>query len=76
MLVLTRKVNQSILIGDPNGSAEPIEIVVVEGRGDQVRLGIAAPRGVVVDRKEIWLEKQSEEKQQEEKAVTGKSAAS
>ena len=35
-----------------------IEITLVEVRGDQVRIGVQAPRGVVVDRKEIWLEKQ------------------
>ena len=51
MLVLTRKLNQSIMIGE-------IEVTRVEVHGDSVRLGIAAPRGVVVDRKEIWLEKQ------------------
>ena len=62
MLVLTRKTDQSILIGDPNGSAVPIEIVVMEIRGDQVRLGVVAPRGVVVDRREIWEQKQSEKR--------------
>jgi carbon storage regulator len=48
MLVLTRKVNQSIVIG--NG----IEVVVLEVRGEQVRLGIKAPRDVAVHRKEIY----------------------
>ena len=51
MLVLTRKLSQSIMVGE-------IEVTVVEVHGDSIRLGIAAPRGVVVDRKEIWLEKQ------------------
>ena len=41
MLVLTRKVNQSIVIGDD------IEVVVLEVRGEQIRLGIKAPRDVV-----------------------------
>ena len=48
MLVLTRKVNQSIVIG------EGIEVVVLEVRGEQVRLGIKAPRDVAVHRKEIF----------------------
>ncbi len=46
MLVLTRKQGQSIRIG------EDIEVVVVEVRGGQVRLGIRAPSGVVVSRSE------------------------
>lgn len=48
MLVLTRKPGQAITIGDN------IEIVVVEIKGDQVRLGISAPREVVVHRKEVY----------------------
>ena len=47
MLILARKVGQKIVIdGD-------IEITVVEVRGDQVRLGITAPRSVAVLRKEL-----------------------
>jgi carbon storage regulator len=48
MLVLTRKIHQSIVIGDD------IEIVVLEVRGEQVRIGIKAPKNVAVHRKEIW----------------------
>ena len=54
MLVLTRKVNQSIVIG------EGIEVVVLEVRGEQVRLGIKAPRDVAVHRKEIFDQIQTE----------------
>jgi len=54
MLVLTRRLNQSIKIGDD------IEITVIEVRGDQVRLGVAAPRDVSVHRKEIYLQIQQE----------------
>jgi carbon storage regulator len=54
MLVLTRKINQSIIIGDG------IEIVVLEVRGEQVRLGIRAPRDVSVHRKEIFEQIQAE----------------
>ncbi|MCE9558317.1 MAG: carbon storage regulator CsrA [Armatimonadetes bacterium] len=48
MLVLTRKLNQSIIINDE------IEVVVLEVRGEQVRLGIKAPKNVPVHRKEIF----------------------
>lgn len=48
MLVLTRKVHQSIVIGDE------VEVVVLEVRGEQVRLGIRAPKDVAVHRKEIY----------------------
>ena len=54
MLVLTRRLNQSIKIGDD------IEITVIEVRGDQVRLGVSAPRDVAVHRKEIYLQIQQE----------------
>lgn len=48
MLVLSRKKNESIVINDS------ITIVVVEVRGDKVRLGIDAPKDVPVHRKEIY----------------------
>jgi carbon storage regulator len=54
VLVLTRRTNQSIKIGDD------IEITVIEVRGDQVRLGITAPRDIAVHRKEIYLQIQQE----------------
>jgi carbon storage regulator len=54
MLVLTRRLNQSIKIGDD------IEITVIEVRGDQVRLGVSAPRDVSVHRKEVYLQIQQE----------------
>jgi len=47
MLVLARKVGQSIVI------AEDVEITVIEVRGEQVRLGINAPKSVAVHRKEL-----------------------
>ena len=48
MLVLTRKTNQSIMIGDE------IEISILSVAGDKVRIGIAAPRDVSVFRKEVY----------------------
>lgn len=50
MLVLTRKTGQSIVI---DGG---IEITVLEVRGEQVRLGIAAPREIRVNRKELLVQ--------------------
>lgn len=47
MLVLTRKVGEAIVIGDH------IRILVVDIVGEKVRLGIAAPKEVIVDRQEI-----------------------
>lgn len=54
MLVLTRRLNQSIKIGDD------IEITIIEVRGDQVRLGVTAPRDIPVHRKEVYLQIQQE----------------
>jgi len=54
MLVLTRKLQQSIVIGDE------IEVVVLEIRGEQVRIGIKAPKNVTVHRKEIYDQIQEE----------------
>ena len=48
MLVLSRKKNESIIINDD------ITIVVVEIRGDKVRLGVEAPKEVPVHRREVF----------------------
>jgi carbon storage regulator len=48
MLVLSRKLNESIMIADN------VRIVVVEIRGDKVRLGIEAPKEVSVHRREVY----------------------
>lgn len=50
MLVLSRKLKQSLVIGDN------VEITIVEIRGDQVRLAISAPKTITVYRKEIYDE--------------------
>ncbi len=50
MLVLTRQAKQSIVIGTD------IVVTILEIRGDQVRLGISAPRSVSVHREEVFAE--------------------
>lgn len=62
MLVLTRKEDQTIVINDT------IEVTVLDIQGDQVRIGINAPRSVSVHRKEIYLEIQQENKKAAEVA--------
>ncbi|MEE6134127.1 carbon storage regulator CsrA [Priestia flexa] len=57
MLVLTRKTNETIKIG------ENIEVTVLSISGDQVKLGIKAPRDVEVHRQEIYEEIQLENRQ-------------
>jgi carbon storage regulator len=59
MLVLTRKSNQSIMIGDD------IEVSVLAIVGEKVRIGIQAPRDVPVFRKEVYLEIQDEHRAEE-----------
>lgn len=59
MLVLTRRTDETIMIGDPKKPEECIEVVVVEVRGDQVRIGVQAPRAVTVDRLEVWVQKRN-----------------
>lgn len=54
MLVLTRKKDQSVIIDDK------IEITILEIKGDQIRLGINAPKDVTILRKEIYQEVQEE----------------
>ena len=54
MLVLARRINESIMIGDD------IEVVVIDIKGDQVKLGIKAPKRISVHRREIYDEIQQE----------------
>jgi carbon storage regulator len=57
MLVLARRINQSIMIGDD------VEIVIVDIKGDQVKIGVKAPKYVSVHRTEVYQEIQAENKQ-------------
>lgn len=57
MLALARKVNESIMIGND------IEIIVLEIKGDQIKLGVKAPKSVPIYRKELYVHIQEENKQ-------------
>lgn len=57
MLVLSRKVGESIMLG------EDIEITIIEVKGEQIRIGIKAPQEVKVYRKEIYSAILSENKE-------------
>ncbi|OQA01809.1 MAG: Carbon storage regulator [Planctomycetes bacterium ADurb.Bin401] len=61
MLVLSRQKNESIMIGDD------VEIIIVDVRGDKVRLGITAPKSVSVHRKEVYNAIQQEKAEQNQK---------
>jgi carbon storage regulator len=56
VLVLTRKGNQSIMIGDD------VEVSVLAIMGEKVRIGIEAPRSVPVFRKEVYVEIRDEDR--------------
>lgn len=56
MLALTRKVGESIIIGNS------IEVTILEVKGEQVKIGINAPKSVGIYRKEIYLQIQEENK--------------
>ncbi len=60
MLVLSRRKNESIMIGDD------VEITIVDIRGDKVRLGITAPKTISVHRREVY-EAIQREKNEEKK---------
>jgi len=73
MLVLSRQRDESIMIGDD------VEIIIVDVRGDKVRLGITAPKSIPVHRREIYdaiqrekNDKKEPEKQPEKEAKTAK----
>ena len=57
MLALSRKINESIMIGND------IEITILEVKGDQVKIGINAPKAVPIYRKEIYLQIQQSNKE-------------
>ncbi len=56
MLVLTRKIGEKIIIGDN------IFLTIIDIKGDQVQLGLDAPREISIHREEVFLEIQEENK--------------
>ena len=59
MLILTRKVGESLIIGDD------ISLTILNVRGNQVKIGVKAPKDISVHREEIYQRiKQAEDKQQ------------
>ncbi|KPK39545.1 MAG: hypothetical protein AMJ65_11430 [Phycisphaerae bacterium SG8_4] len=60
MLVLSRQRDESIMIGDD------VEIIIVDVRGDKVRLGITAPKSIPVHRREIYDAIQREKTEKKE----------
>ena len=62
MLVLSRRKDESIMIGDE------VEITIVDVRGDKVRLGITAPKSIPVHRREIYDAIQHEKASKDGKA--------
>ena len=68
MLVLSRQKDESIIIGDD------VEVIIVDVRGDKVRLGINAPREISVHRKEVYeaIQREKRQKAGTDKAGTDK----
>ncbi len=64
MLVLSRQKDESIIIGDD------VEIIIVDVRGDKVRLGITAPKNISVHRREVYEAIQREKKEKAKKETT------
>jgi len=63
MLALSRKINESIIIGND------IEITVLEVKGDQVKIGINAPKSVPIYRKELYIQIQESNKEAAETTI-------
>ena len=57
MLALSRKKNEAIIINNN------IEITVLDIRGDQIKLGISAPKEIQISRKEVYIQIQNENKE-------------
>lgn len=56
MLALTRKKGEALIVNNN------VEITIIEVRGDQVKVGISAPKDVPIYRKEVYLQIQAENK--------------
>ena len=64
MLALSRRMNESIIIGND------IEITVLEVKGDQVKLGFSAPKAIPIYRKEIYLQIKESNREAAEAALS------
>jgi carbon storage regulator len=64
MLALSRKINESIIVGND------IEVTILEVKGDQVKLGINAPKSVPIYRKEIYLQIKESNKEAAETSLS------
>jgi len=63
MLILSRKINEKIIIGDN------IAVSIIEVRGDQVRIGVDAPKNIKVFRQEVFEAIKAENKAASESAA-------
>ena len=57
MLALSRKANESVVLGND------IEITILEIKGDQVKVGVSAPKSVAIYRKELYMQIQQSNKE-------------
>jgi len=66
MLALSRKINEALIIGSQ------IEITVLEIKGEQVKIGITAPKAIPIYRKEIYMQIQEANKEAVEQTISPK----
>jgi len=64
MLALSRKINESIFVGND------VEITILEIKGDQVKIGINAPKSIPIYRKEIYIQIQEANKEAAESTAS------
>jgi carbon storage regulator len=65
MLILTRRVGETLMIGDD------VTVTVLGVKGNQVRIGVNAPRDVAVHREEIYERIKNEQRQQQQASASG-----
>jgi carbon storage regulator len=68
MLILTRRVGETLMVGDD------VTVTVLGVKGNQVRIGINAPKDVAVHREEIYERIKREKQEEAQQAVAGNSA--